>query len=285
VPDFRIFDAHQHIGALDTGANEGHITTWSTQDDYARRTEMMDRFGVDAGIAMPSLQYLKPNGYIDTQSINENVARFRATYAERFPVALGTSEPMYGEAIAVREIDRIAEELHLDGVVWHHRFQGCFLADAKMNGLLRACAKHGLPAFFHVIADSNMEAPWMLEELYQAHPEVTFVACDAFSGPTQVRFVMQMAERCPNLLFDTAVAFPLMRYIEEFVRRHGSERLIFGTDLYVSPPTYHYPHVLREILEAPALSDVDKQNILCDNAERLFGRTLVTAATAAPAEV
>jgi predicted TIM-barrel fold metal-dependent hydrolase len=72
-----------------------------------------------------------------------------------------------------------------------------------------------------------------------------------------------------------------MRYIEDFVRRHGSERLIFGTDLYVSPPTYHYPHVLHEILEAPTLSHADKQNILCDNAERLFGRTLVASATTA----
>jgi hypothetical protein len=48
--------------------------------------------------------------------------------------------------------------------------------------------------------------------------------------PTQVRFIMQMAERCPKLLFDSAIAFPLMQYLEEFVRRHGAERL-FGRKL------------------------------------------------------
>jgi uncharacterized protein len=272
---FRIFDTHQHIGALDTGANQGAIKTWTIEEDHARRTGMMDSFGVDASIAMPSLQYLKPNGYADTRAINDAVAAFRNTYRTRFPVALGTVEPMHGEQISCAEIDRIAGELQLDGVVWHHRFQGCFLADAKMNALLRACARNGLPAFFHVISDSNMEAPWLLEELYHAHPDVTFVACDSFSGPTQVRYIMQMAERCPNLYFDTAITFPLMRYLEEFVRRFGPDRLIFGTDLYVAPPTYHYPHVLREILDAPDLTDADKQKIFCDNAERLFGRKLV----------
>jgi predicted TIM-barrel fold metal-dependent hydrolase len=273
---FRIFDVHQHIGALDTGANQGSVQAWSIEEDFTRRTTMMDSFGVAAGIAMPSLQYLKPNGYPDTRALNDGIAAFRETYKGRFPVALGTVEPMHGEQIAVGEIDRIATELRLDGVVWHHRFQGCFLGDAKMNALLRACARNALPAFFHVISDSNMEAPWMLEELYHAHPDVTFVACDAFSGPTQIRYIMQMAKRCPNLLFDSAIAFPLMRYLEEFVRRFGADRLLFGTDLYVSPPSYHYPHVLREIIEAPSLTDDDKRKILCENAERLFGRKLVT---------
>jgi predicted TIM-barrel fold metal-dependent hydrolase len=274
---FRVFDAHQHVGALDTGGNQALKAAWTIEDDYARRTALMDRFGVHSGIAMPSLQYLKPNGYADTRAVNDGIAAFRETYRERYPVAIGTCEPMHGERIAIEEIDRIAGELHLDGIVWHHRFQGCFLGDAKMGALLRACARHNLPAFFHVISDSNMEAPWMLEELYHAHPDVTFVACDAFSGPTQVRFIMQMAARCPKMLFDSAIAFPLMQYLEEFVRRHGAERLLFGTDLYVSPPTYHTPHVLREIVDAPSLTDDDKRKILCENAERLFGRKLVAA--------
>jgi predicted TIM-barrel fold metal-dependent hydrolase len=124
-----------------------------------------------------------------------------------------------------------------------------------------------------------MEAPWLLEELYHQHPDVTFVACDAFSGPTQVRFIMQMAERCPRLLFDTAIAFPLMKPLEEFVRRHGAERLLFGTDLYTSPPTYHYPHVLKEIMDGPSLTDEHKRKIFCENAERLFNKRLVPKTT------
>jgi predicted TIM-barrel fold metal-dependent hydrolase len=243
----------------------------SYADDYALRTAALDRFGFAAAIAMPSLQYARPRGYDDTHALNNAIAAYRDQFRERFPVALGTVEPLAGVDIGKREIARAATDLKLDGIVWHHRFQGVFLGDVRMHALLDACAEYALPAFIHVIADSNMEAPWLLEELYHAHPDVQFVALDAFSGLTQIRYIMAMAERCPKLMFDTALAMPVGRAIEDFVRRFGSERLLFGTDLYLSPqPLYVYPHILREILDAPTLTDDHRRDIFWNNAERLF---------------
>jgi uncharacterized protein len=267
---FRIFDMHEHVGALDAGDGKGDGAAMSYDDDYAMRSGALDKFGFEAAIAMPSLQYQRPSGYADTQALNAAIAGYRNRYRQRFPVALGTCEPSQGVDLAVREIARMANELELDGVVWHHRFQGAFLGDRRMHPLLDACAEHRLPAFFHVIADSNMEAPWLLEELYHAHPEVQFVALDPLSGLTQIRYIMAMAERCPKLLFDTAFAVPIGRAIEEFVNRFGSERLLFGTDMYLSPPLYVYPHVLREVLDAPGLTDAHRRDIFWNNAERLF---------------
>jgi hypothetical protein len=100
---FRIFDAHQHVGSLDTGTNTS-IQGWSVEEDYVRRTTMMDGFGVHAGIAMPSLQYLKPNGYADTRALNDNMSIYRETYRTRYPVALGTTEPMHGEKRCYRPV-------------------------------------------------------------------------------------------------------------------------------------------------------------------------------------
>jgi predicted TIM-barrel fold metal-dependent hydrolase len=267
---FRIFDMHEHVGSLDAGDGKLDGAAMSYDDDYAMRSAALDRFGFEAAIAMPSLQYPRPRGFADTQALNDAMAAYRNRYRDRFPVALGTVEPSQGVDLAVREIGRIATELQLDGIVWHHRFQGAFLGDRRMHPLLDACAGHGLPAFFHVIADSNMEAPWLLEELYHAHPDVQFVALDPLSGLTQIRYIMAMAERCPKLLFDTAFAVPIGRAIEEFVDRFGSERLLFGTDMYLSPPVYVYPHVLREILDAPTLTDAHRRDIFWNNAERLF---------------
>jgi predicted TIM-barrel fold metal-dependent hydrolase len=267
---FRIFDMHEHIGSLDAGDGKGDGSAMSYEDDYAMRSAALDQFGFEAAIAMPSLQYARPRGYDDTLALNDAIAAYRTRYGKRFPVALGTVEPNQGVDLAVREIGRIANVLELDGIVWHHRFQGAFLGDRRMHPLLEACAEHKLPAFFHVIADSNMEAPWLLEELYHAHPDVQFVALDPLSGLTQIRYIMAMAERCPKLLFDTAFAVPIGRAIEEFVDRFGSERLLFGTDMYLSPPLYVYPHVLREILAAPTLTDAHRRDIFWNNAERLF---------------
>jgi len=181
--------------------------------------------------------------------------------------------------MSIGELERMASELELDGVVWHHRFQGCHLGDPRMHPLLEACARLGLVAYVHVIADSNMEAPVMLEELYEAHPGVTFVALDPFTSFTQIKNVMAMAKRCSNLYFDTAISMPLARPVEEFVSKFGSQRLLFGSDMY-SHAQYVCPSILREILEAPTLTDDDRRDIFWNNAERLFGRALARSSAA-----
>lgn len=270
MSDFTVFDIHSHIGALDIGGGEGEGGAWNIEEDYAQRVQAMDRFGIRAAAVMPSSQYLRPNGIADTRAVNDLMAEYRNRYRQRFPVALGTVEPLHGEKAGVEEIRRIAEKLKLDGIVWHHRFQGAFISDRRMHPFLRTVAEYRLPAFVHVFAESTMEAPWGLEALAEQHPDVTFVAIDAFSGATQSRYMMGIAKRCPNVLLETAAAFPLGRIIEEFVASLGSERLLFGTDLYLNPPMYHYPHVLYEILQAPTLTDEDKQNIFWNNAQRLF---------------
>jgi predicted TIM-barrel fold metal-dependent hydrolase len=76
------------------------------------------------------------------------------------------------------------------------------------------------------------------------------------------------------VVFETACVFPLGRILEEFVSRFGSERLVFGTDLYLSPPMYNHPHVLYEVLEAPSLTEQDRHNIFWNTARRLFGLPL-----------
>jgi hypothetical protein len=49
---------------------------------------------------------------------------------------------------------------------------------------LERLAEHGGLAFVHIVADSAFEAPWRLEMLADAFPNLTFVALDAFSSGT-----------------------------------------------------------------------------------------------------
>jgi predicted TIM-barrel fold metal-dependent hydrolase len=268
--EFPIFDTHQHVGALDVGSSGGGGTL-SPEEDYTRRIEVMDRFGLRAGAIMPSLQYPRPNGIVDTRAINDLVAGYRDRHRDRFPVALGTVEPLHGEAVAVEEIRRLAEDLHLDGVVWHHRFQGTFISHAAMHPLQRKLAEYRLPAVIHLFAESTMEAPWGLEALAERHPDVTFVGLDAFTGVTHAQYATGVARRCPNVLLETAGAFPLGRLLDEFVERLGSTRLLFGTDLYLAPPMWHRPYGMYEVLDSTVLTDEDKRNIFWNNAARLFG--------------
>ena len=267
---FTIFDIHQHIGSFDISGRETGGGAWNSEEDYAKRVQLLDKFGIRAAAVMPSSKYLRPNGIPDTCAMNDLVADYRNRYRDRFPIAMGTVEPLYGEEACVKEIRRIAEKLHLNGVVWHHRYQGTFINDKSMHAFLRTMTEYQLPAFIHIFAESTMEAPWGLEALAEQHPQVTFIALDAFSGSTQSKYMIGIAKRCPNVLLETGVTFPLGRIIEEVVADIGSERVLFGTDLYLAPQMYLYPDVLYQILEAPTLREQDKQNILWNNTKRLF---------------
>jgi predicted TIM-barrel fold metal-dependent hydrolase len=271
--DYKIFDVHQHVGDLAIGGGEAR-RGWDAERDHAQRVPVMDRYGIHSASVLPSLQYLRPNGVADTRRINDLAAAYRSQFQDRFPIAAGTVEPLHGVEPGVEEIRRIAEDLKLNALVWHHRFQGTFINDPSMHPFLDAAAHYRLPVYIHLFAESTMESPWGLEALAERHADVRFIALDAFSGSTQARYMMGIAQRCPNVLFETACVFPLGRILEEFVGRFGSERLVFGTDLYLSPPMYNHPHVLYEVLEAPSLTDADRRNIFWNNARRLFGLPL-----------
>lgn len=274
TPVERVFDIHQHVGLLSVSDRvEGGETSLDIDKDYRRRIEIMDRFGVSKGAIMPALQYERPNGQADTRRINELMAEYKRRYADRFPIAIGTVEPLHGEELGLAELERMKHELHLDGVVWHHRFQGVFMADRRMRPFLRKAEELGMPAFVHLFAESTMEAPWGLEVLADAFPGVTFIAIDAFSGYTQTRYMLSLGKRYRNVLFETAALFPLGRLIEEFVEQLGSERIVYGSDLYLDPLMYNVPHVLEEI-RAAAITPQDRENILWNNACRLFNRPL-----------
>jgi cation diffusion facilitator CzcD-associated flavoprotein CzcO/predicted TIM-barrel fold metal-dependent hydrolase len=291
VTKFKVFDIHQHIGnggrrpALgdldrDWGvdvdsrgvADSGDFRD-TLQADYDERIKLMDAFGYQSAAISPVAGYERPEGFRNTQAVNDRVAAYRNRYSERFPIAFGVVDPLEGVENGVAEVERIATTLNMNGVIWHHRFQGAFIADPRMFPLLEAIEHFKLVALVHVFGDSAMEHPWGLEIIAERYPNVTFLALDGFAGASRFREMMSVARRNENVVCDTAGSLPIGRMIEEYANTIGSDRLIYGSDLLVAPVTYHVPHMLNEILKAPGLSDVDREKILWTNAKSIFGFT------------
>lgn len=268
MADLKAFDVHQHFGAIDLGV--GSRGGWDVEVDYQQRVAMMDRFGVGRGAIMPSLQYERPNGQADTQRVNNLMAQYKKNHPDRFPVAFGVVEPLHGEKLGLLELDRIGGELKLDGVVWHHHFQGTFIADRRMFAFLKKMGEFGLIAAIHVISESLLEAHWGLEVLAREFPNITFICIDAFTGVAQIWNIRSMFERCPNVYLETGGTFTVGRRIDKMVEQFGSERILYGSDLYLPPPAFNFPQTLAEIRESGFITDTDKQNILWNNPHRLF---------------
>ena len=256
-----VVDTHHHVGSLAIGAEPEQAR--EVRDPVATHHAMLDRFGMTACAVMPGLQYERPYGIVNTREVNDGIAAYRDR-SPRFLAALGTVEPLHGLALCREELDRMVGELGLDGVVWHTRYQGVAVSDRRMHALVDEATARGLPCYVHMFAESNLEAPWMFADLARNHPDATIVALDGFSASTQVQYVMDLADRFDNILFDTAICFPLLRPLDAFVARFGSDRLLFGTDSYADPVSYNVPAVMEELLA----SEMDAEHL-----ENIFWRT------------
>jgi len=274
MPELRIFDVHQHLPE--------HIPNIQTeqaliQRDLDYRLRVMDKHRIQAGAIMASLLYDRPNGVADTRRMNDYVAWYRDRHRDRFPVGIGTVEPIHGLEQGLLEINRIATELKLDGLVWHNHFAGMALDHYRMVAFVNALGDLGLPAFVHVREPYEHETPTRLENLAQRAPATAIVAMGVMTGAQRLGELHGVGERCPNVVFETSLVWPLNNWIDRFVEFFGSQRVIFGTDLhYHEAPSYRHPPGLADVLESDKLTDDDRENILWANAARLFPLPLYT---------
>lgn len=262
------FDVHQHLGSLHARVDEA--AELEAASESAARREVMAEHAIACGAALAPPVYDRTNGWQSTRALNKKIAEYVGSHSERFPVGFGIVEPLHSRQSSLDEIIHLDEELGLRGIVWHHKFHGVAIDDATMDPLVDAAHARGLRLLVHVYADSTLESPFALMRLALRHPEVPMVALDAFTSVSQAKELPGIAERCPNILFETAGAFPLGRLAESFARRVGSDRLIYGSQLYVNPQWWLEPHVLTEIRKSPWLTESDKQQILWQNSAKLF---------------
>jgi uncharacterized protein len=261
-----IFDIHHHLGSL-TGGSLQDEPGWQDKD-YTNRVRVMQANEVTKSAILAATGYIQADGIKDTMRSNDTVAAYRKRDPERFPVACGTVEPLHGVR-SIAELERMKHDLHLEGVVWHNRFQGVAIDHQLMRPLLKKVSELKLIPLVHTNAESNMEAVWRLERLALEFPEITFVAMDALTTNVNSQLALDIAKRTHNILFDTAHVRS-SGYVRQFVEAVGSRRLIFGSLFYSYPASYQLCATLHEIKEA-RITDEDKANILSLNAKSLFG--------------
>jgi predicted TIM-barrel fold metal-dependent hydrolase len=269
---FDVFDAHHHVGRafdalggeLDTGTTDA---AGFARVELAERLRIMDEGGVHQALVIPGHGYLRPDGIAATRRVNDEIAAYRDRTPARFPVACGIVEPRDGPA-AFAEIDRVAGELGLVALSFHTRFQGVSMDSQWIVRYLERMGERDLLPVIHAMDDTPEESLWKLASIARALPDLTILALDAFGGFEATRQCFFVAEVAPNVVFDTSLSYNF-DFIEDFARRFGAARVVFGTDLYSHPVGRRISHLLPQI-EASSLSDDDKAAVLGGNARRLL---------------
>lgn len=261
-----VIDAHQHVGSwrsfssLLSTPSEG-----MTAETEARLREVASlRFAVNEVCLMPSVHH--DGSAAEVRKANDDVLK-QLSLSKLVTIGMFTL-PLGNAEAAVAELQRCLG-LGLRALTLHPRFAGKVLDHPVMWPILEALRGKGIPVFMHCLAESTLEALWRLERLAEAFPEIVFVAADALSSPSAAQWAIHVGRHRPNILFDTAVLCPLPTIIQTLCEQLGSNRLVYGSDLYVDPPIYFFPAALYEILATPVSLD-DKRLILGGNIKRLF---------------
>jgi len=274
MPDFDVLDVHHHVGnAFSALGGSLDNAEGMTEEDYLAkeidsRLEIMDRGGVTQAIVIPGHGYERSRGIVDTRAENDAIAAYRDRRLDRFPAAVGIVEPRDG-AVSLAELDRAKHELGLVGISFHTRFQGVSLDSQWILKYCERMGELGLVPVLHAMDETPEEALWKLAVLARALPDVPMLALDAFGSYEATRQCFFLAEVAPNLIFDTSLSYNF-DFIEDFAKRFGADRVVFGTDLYSYPVGRRISHILSQILES-SLGAAEKSAILSGNARRLFG--------------
>lgn len=171
---------------------------------------------------------------------------------------------------ALNELDRI-HELGLKGIKLHPDYQRFFVDDAKYAPLYRKISALGLITVFHAGYDYGFPPP------YGATPERMERALKWFDSPVvaahwggchSAEGVLE--HLCgKDVYFDTSFGYGQMPkyHAEKILERHGTNRILFGTDT-----PWHTPEMELRLLSSLHLSESERDAILYGNAERLLNK-------------
>jgi uncharacterized protein len=156
------------------------------------------------------------------------------------------------------------------GIKLHPEFQNFYMDDKAAFPLYEACAAAGLIVVFHTGTDpgpftNDHSMPASLATVHRAFPSLRIVA--GHMGGHQVWDEVEKHLVGLPIFFETSTA-PTNFSPERFVRlcrRHGIERVFFGTDT----PWYDQKSD-RDWIETCGLTDREKEMVFHENAEGLL---------------
>ncbi len=193
--------------------------------------------------------------------------RLAAVNGEEDLVAFGSVFP--GSPDAFEELERI-KALGLKGVKLHPDYQGFQVDDPRWKPLYRKISSLGLITVLHAGFDYGFPPP------YGGTPERLATAIRWFDTPVVAAHWggVNCNQQTLDLLcgqevyFDTSFGYSMLPkfYAEKILEKHGTHRVLFGTDT-----PWHTPQMELRLLHSLGLTEDEMAAITYRNAQRLLG--------------
>lgn len=220
----------------------------------------MDDAGVDKGFAL---------GVGIKASVVARTNEFIGTVPRDRLIPFGTIHP----ELSVEENLRHLQDNGIVGVKLHPLFQDVSLGDPRVEEILKALAEASMPVITHVgsggdDAANERGAPHHLARLAEAVPDLTMIACH-FGGYHRLEEAEQHVIGSRVLLetsWPPTVGELDRQRIVDLIRKHGADRVVYGSDWPMADPAAEIAAV-----RALGLTQEEADGILGGNISRVLG--------------
>ena len=220
----------------------------------------MDESGIDMGLALGVA--IKASTVARTNEFIGSLPRDRL-------VPFGTVHP----DLSVEENLKHLQDNGIVGVKLHPLFQSLSLADPMVHEILAALAEARVPVVTHVGAgadDASNErgAPVLLRAVADRLPDLTLIACH-FGGYHRLDEAEQHVVGS-SVVLETSWP-PTLAELEPdrlvaLIRRHGADRLVYGSDWPMADPAAEIAAI-----RGLGLTTAERDGILGGNLARILG--------------
>lgn len=218
----------------------------------------MDEYNVDISV----VQNIATNAHQQT-SVNNFANAINQEYRI---IAFGSVYPDAPDVLC--ELDRIAD-MGLKGIKLHPDYQKFRVDDEKMKPIYKRISELGLIVLFHAGLDFGFPPPYncMPENLKNALKWLDTPVIAAHWGGCGCSMEVQKHLCGLDLYFDISFGYGTAPHdvLQDILDRHGSDRLLFGTDM-----PWHNPDMERRLLDSMDIDDSDKEKIYFKNAQKLL---------------
>lgn len=260
-----IIDFHTHFYpdkiAERALASIAGIMTPAADGTRAGLEQAMTDAGIDLAVGLPLVNSPGNSRGVNEWAIREHGGRI---------VMLGSVHPE--EERPLDTLARIAGA-GLPGIKLHPEYQNFRFGDERLNPIWQRCVELDLFVLTHAGGDIKFPPPYRsnpaeLAAFHRRHPKLTLILAH-FGG-------MDMWDEVERELIGLPVYFDLAMIggfnfdpvrLAQLIRRHGADRVLFGTD---SPWTNQREAV--DFVRKLSLTDDEKERILFRNAARLLRR-------------
>jgi len=234
---------------IDSHAHMDEIESLGWIDPPERVIKFMDMAGIDKAVV---------STYCNTPGIKEDAIEYVAANVAKFPrlIPYVRLDPWYGRR-ALDAMIKAVKTYNFKGVKFHPVHYSLHPFGDDTVNILKKAADYDIPVLFHC-SDEAMCLPYQIEEACRQSPE-TKVILAHMGGFFHKTDALEVAYENENVYLDTC-EFPYPEDIRTAVKKLGSGKLLFGTDIPTDNPLFEI-----EKIKCLGLPKEDEDNIFFKN--------------------